>query len=214
MGTLTLATIRALIRSEINEATITSISDSELNYIINDGYKDTAIKSLCYESLITKTNIPKSVRFVPLAGCNIVNVNHVEYNLGTSSLGMISVTPHRLGHIPINGSSPQFWFRWGNYLVIEPLPDVATYDLDIYASCYPVSGMSFDTDLPSYLPTEFHECIYLYALSFACLKFRRWGDAAAIYNRYIESVQIKKVEYIMKSTERGQQDIPAKVVKQ
>jgi hypothetical protein len=90
---------------------------------------------------------------------------------------------------------------------------VATYDLNVYAACYPAAVLSADGDLPSSVPVEFHECISLYALSFACLKLRRWGEAAANYNRYITSVQSKRYEYIFKKPEEsGYHDLPASVV--
>jgi hypothetical protein len=210
MSTLTLSTIRSLIRSEINEATTTSLTDAELNSIINDAYKDTAVKGLCYESKIVKSNITS--KFISLASDNIVKINYVEYDLGTGCLGMIQANAPTIGHTPIDGSSPQYWFKWGDYLIVEPLPDVSTYDLNLYASCYPFAVLSGDNDLPSSLPVEFHECVFLYSVAFSCLKLKRWGDFGSFYNRYIESVQVKKAEYVSKFPEvRQQQDIPRRV---
>jgi hypothetical protein len=212
VGTLTLKTIRDLIRSDLDESGLTGITDAELNSIINDGYKDTAAKGLCYESKITKTNISASVRVLSLYGDSVVRVNYVEYDLGTAGCrGMMAIMPQNLGHIMIDTYASQFWFQWGDFLVLEPLPDVATYDLNVYASCYPTVVLSADGDLPL-IPAEFHECIYLYARSFACLKLRRWGDATIGYNRYIENIQRKKFEYIIKQPEaRAYQDLPANV---
>jgi hypothetical protein len=118
MGTLTLKIIRDLIRSNLNESGTTGITDTELNSIINDGYKDTAAKGLCYESKITMTNISASVRVLPLIGNNVIRVNYVEYNLASSGLGMMSIMPQNMGHMPIDGTTPQFWFQWGDFLII------------------------------------------------------------------------------------------------
>lgn len=213
MATLTLATIRNLIRSDLNEATTTAITDTELNSIINDGYKDVSVKGMCYENKITLTDIPISIRMIPLSSYNIVRLNYVEYNLGASGcLGLLSVMPQTIGHIPINGYSPQYYFKWGNYLVIEPLPDVGTYDLFLYASCYPAAVMTADGDTPASLPIEFHESVYQYALAFSCLKLKRWGDAANFYNKYIENVQSKKFEYVSKYPDsRMMHELPATV---
>ncbi|MFA5340234.1 MAG: hypothetical protein WC332_00510 [Clostridia bacterium] len=207
MSTLSLSGIRTLIRSEINEATTTSLTDAELNSIINDAYKDTSVKGLCYESKIAKTNITSKI--ISLASDNIVKINYVEYDLGTSCLGMIQSNVPTIGHTPVDGSTPQYWFKWGDYLIVEPVPDVSTYDLNLYASCYPAAVLSGDTDTLVSLPIEFHECVYLYSVAFSCLKLKRWGDFVSFYNRYIESVQSKKMEYISKFPEvRQQQDIP------
>jgi hypothetical protein len=213
VGTLNLGVIRNLVRQDLNETGTTMLSDAELNKIINDGYKDASAKGLCYESKITKDNIAIE-KIVSLKGSNVIRVNYVEYKTGTTEggKGMLAIMPQAVGYVPINTSSPQHWFQWGDYLIIEPIPDVATYDLAVYATCYPSTVLSADGDLPSALPTEFAECVYLFALSFACLKLRRWTDAALAYNKYIADVQRKRVEYISKHVDvRAFHELPESV---
>lgn len=202
MGTLSLATIRNLVRSGLNETTTTILSDTELNSIANDGYKDTAVKGLCYENKIAFNNIASGQKIVDLvfATNHIIRVNYVEYKTGTTEggLGMLCALPPSFGHSKVDASVPQYWFQWGQSLVIEPLPDVATYDLAVYASCLPAAVLSADADLPVGLPVEFHECVFFFTLAFAALKLRRWSDAANAYNQYIMELQQKRSEYIMK----------------
>jgi hypothetical protein len=202
MATLTLSTIRSLIRDELNEPATTTLTNTELNSIINDGYKDVCTKGVAYENKISFTNISVSQKIVPLvfATNRIIRVNYVEYKLGTTDggLGMLPVLPQTVGHSGINDNTPQYWFQWGDYLVVEPLPDVGTYDLAVYASCLPSAVISSDSGTPSNLPDEFHESVFLFALAFSCLKLKRWGDFANSYNRYIFDVQRKKNEYITK----------------
>jgi hypothetical protein len=199
MNTLTLATIRNLIRSDLNEATTTMLSDTELNSIINDGYKDTAVKGLCYENKIAKTNINVSEKVISLLDQNpkVIRVNYVEYKSGTTQggKGLMCIQPQAIGHIPISGNAPQYWFQWGDMLVIEPLPDVGTYDLAIYASCIPTPVLSADSDVCSDLPSEFHECVYYFALAIAAVKLKRWSMVATYYNKYIVDVQTKREQY-------------------
>lgn len=205
MSTLTLLGIRDLVKSDLNEGT-TMLSDAELNILANDGYKDTAVKGLCYENKIAKDNIAAE-KIVSLVGSNVIRVNYVEYKTGTTEggTGMMCVLPQTIGSVAgtlvntTNGTgAPQRWFQWGEYLVIDPVPDVATYDLAVYAACYPAAIMSSDSDTPSSLPVEFHECVYLFTLAYAALKLKRWADAANAYNRYIAEVQRKRGEYVMK----------------
>jgi len=132
MSTLTLSLMRTLIRGTLNESSTSILSDAELNSLVNDGYKDVAVKGLCYENKITKTDISISQPIISLRSDNVIKVNYVEYDLSSSGLGMASVYPQTMGHIGINGYTPQFWFQWGSYLVLEPLPDVGTYDLFVY----------------------------------------------------------------------------------
>jgi len=208
MGTLSLVTIRNLIRSDLNESSTSLLSDTELNSLVNDGYKDVAVKGLCYELEVTFSNI-LAEKIIPLVfGTNrIIRVNYVEYKSGTTDggWGMLAMLPQATGHTPaafVNATNqtgtPQYWFQWGDYLKIDPIPDVTTYDLKVFASSYPTPALSADADLCADLPVEFHECVYLFALAFAALKLKRWGDAANAYNRYIMEVQRKRNEYVMK----------------
>ena len=202
MGTLTLLTMRNLLRSDLNESSTTMLIDAELDKFINDGYKDVAIKGLCYENKIAFDNIPVTQKVVPLlpATNRIFRVNYVEYKTGATEggLGLLAVLPQTVGRVPINSSAPQYWYQWGDSLIIEPLPDAGTYDLAVYAACYPAAVMSADGDLATSLPAEFHECVYLFALAYASLKLGRWSDAANTYNRYLADIQRKRMEYIMK----------------
>ena len=216
MATLNLSTIRSLIRTKLNEASTVIFSNAELNSIINDGYKDVVSKALCYENKISFDNISASQKVVPLvfATNHIAHVNFAEYKSGTTQggWGMPVVMPQNVGHNPIDGSTPQSCFQWGDYLYIEPLPDVATYDLAVYASCFPSAAMTNDSDTPSDLPVEFHESVYLFAVAFAAIKLKRWGDAANFYNRYIVDIQRKKYEYIEKNPDgRFAHEVPATV---
>ncbi len=214
MSILNLGTIRTLVRSNLNETTTTPITDTELNSIANDGYINVAVKGLCYEQKIAVNNIPSNVDLIPLDGYNIVRVNYIEYSSPDLPLAMMSVNPQTIGHMVIDGSSPQFWFQWGNYVKIEPLPDTSTYDLNLFVSCYPAIPMIADTDVPSLIPAEFHECVFLYTLAFSCMKLRRWNDAINYYNRFTESIQKEKSEYYSKFAEvRANLDLSNKVNK-
>lgn len=202
MGTLTVSNIISNVRSDLNETTTTMLSDAELTIMINDAYKDTCVKGLCYENKITKDNIAVSEKIISLVSSNVIRVNYVEYKTGATEggKGMICTLPQVVGYVPINTNAPQYWFQWGPYLIVEPLPDAATYDLAVYAACYPSAVLvATSADLPaSNLPVEFHECVYLFTLAFAALKLKRWADAANAYNKYIADVQRKRMEYVMK----------------
>jgi len=205
MATVNLLIIRALVRDELNEPSQTAITDTEIDAIANDGYKDVAVKALCYENKIAFNNIATTQKIVPLvfATNRVLHVNYVEYKSGTTEggWGMLGVLPQTIGHMAIDGNTPQFWFQWGDYLFVEPITDAATYDLEVYAACYPAAAMALDGDTPANLPTEFHEDVYFFTLAFAALKLKRWNDAANAYNRYIISVQRKRDEYIAKYPE-------------
>lgn len=210
MATLTLATIRNLVRSNLNITATSTLSDTELNIIINDGYKDVACKSLAYEVKIAKSNIAVGERLVSLVGSNVIKVNYVEYLSGTTQggWGLVKALPQSFGHNdidPVNLTNyygpPRYWFQWGEYIAIDPIPDVSTYDLSVYASCYPAAVISGDTAVPTSLPTEFHDCIALFATAFSALKLRRWRDMSIFYNIYISTISQLTSEYIKRYPE-------------
>jgi hypothetical protein len=215
MATLTLLTIRSLVRSDLNESTTTMLSDAEITAIANDGYRDTAVKGLCIESKIAKDAIA-ALKIIDL-GATVIKVNYVEYldeaSVGTSGgVGILAISPQNVGYIPVTTGTPAGWFQWGRYLVVEPIPSGSTQSLAVYASIYPSAAMSADGDTPASLPVEFHECVYLYTLAFAALKLKRWADAANAYNRYIMDVQRKRQQYVMKYPDpRASHNIPDSV---
>ncbi len=189
-----LSTIRSLARSALKDETV--LTDAELTALANLGCLDAAVKGLCYETRISVPNIPAGVSLVPLT--NTIRVNYVAYVSGSTEKGMLPVMPEAFGGYHYNGAAPQIWFPWGDAIVIGPVPDAATYDLAVYAACYPSTAMSADADTPEDLPEEFHACVEMLVEAFGCLKLRRWGDFAARYNRYIAEVQARKFEYALK----------------
>jgi hypothetical protein len=190
--------MRQLIHDRFNNMSFEALSVPFLNMLINDGYKDVSIKGFSYESRLAFTDIPAGNNIINLAGLNVIRPAYVTYNMGSGEVGMVKILPHALGHIPTQGNFPQFWFPWGDRLVIDPAPDVGTYDLCAYSSCLPAAALALDTDVPSNLPVEFHECVFMYAAAMANLKYRAWGRFVEDYNDYIREVQRRRFEYIKK----------------
>jgi hypothetical protein len=213
MSLFTLLDIRTLVRTEINESS-NFISDIDLNSIINDGYRDVAVKGLCCENKIQISNIPAYTNIIDISGNNIIRVTKVEFDFGSGCLGMKEVAPQTIGHVTIDGYSPQFWFQWGTSLIIDPPPILGTYNINIYSACYPNTIMSLDGDMPVAIPLSFYECVYLYTISLVELKLKRWTMAAIKYNIYIDSIQKKKNEFILRrSDSRSKHDMPMSVEK-
>jgi hypothetical protein len=190
----TVGDIITLARDTLNEEGTVSLTATEFLALVNDGYFDVATKAQCYERRIQLANISASVPLINVLPYYVFKINYVEYY--TENKGIPCILPNAVGHTDIDGYDPQYWFQWGNVIVIEPLPDVSTYDLYLYASCYPPSALTLTTETLDYIPEEFHECVYDYIMAFACLKLKRWGDFVFLYNKYIETLQLKKMEYI------------------
>jgi hypothetical protein len=111
------------------------------------------------------------------------------------------ITPHNLGHIPLRGvTSPQYWFQWNNYIVIEPVPD-DVYNMNAYVSISPTNEMTSNTNEPQ-IPKEFQEAIVPYTIMMGALKAKRFNDAAIKYNEYISILQLLIDKYIRRKPSR------------
>ena len=117
--------------------------------------------------------------------------------LATPSTLFQHITPQHLGHIKLHEIiTPQYWFQWGNNIVIEPRPTVE-YDLNVYVSGYPSDQMSTDANEPQ-IPTEFQKAIPYYAAMMAEFQAKRYTEFAFHYNLYISTIQTLMDSYIIR----------------
>jgi len=171
-----------------NEVSTSSIfSSAVLGRFLNDAERDIAAKTGCLEhidSLTTKA----STRYVPFSGYKVKNVEYIP-DSGTR-VGLPKITLKHFGRLPLTGTTPQYWTQWGGLILIEPIP-TTTYTLYATISDYPLNEMSADADEPS-IPSVYHEDMVWYAVSRCYMRKGRREQGAFAYNRYIESIQLKK----------------------
>ncbi len=118
-----------------------------------------------------------------------------------SLLMLPQIQPTNCGFVTINGNTPQYWFPWGQYVVIEPVPD-AVYTLRLFVSDYPDSELTLTTQYPSSLPEEFQSCIIAFACYALSMKLKKWKQAAKFYNIYIRNLKKRKKDYIDRKAEK------------
>lgn len=183
-----LSDLRTRVLTITNESSTSSVLTSAvLNRFLNDAERDIAAKTGCFEhidSLTTKA----STRSVQFSGFKVKNLEYIP-TTGTR-VGLPKITPKHFGRIPLSGTAPQYWTQWGGLILIEPIPD-STYTLYATVSDYPLTEMSSDTDEPS-IPSAYHEDLVWYAVSRCYMRKGRRDQGAFAYNRYIESIQLKK----------------------
>jgi hypothetical protein len=202
-------TIEYQIMSALTEQSPAALSSAMLINAINDGHKDVAAKSLCLESESVVSTVPGS-RFVPFSGYKVKDIKDESTNLG-----VIETMPQSFGHNIIDGARPQYWFQWGGYVVLDPVPD-AVYSLRLYLAIPPdtqtyagafysqddgfidTDGV-FEWEVPPFitgLPAEFIPSITDFAIYALAIKLKRWGKAVESYNTYVSNLAKRKVEYI------------------
>ncbi len=175
------------IRSKINIPDIFFITDIEILAALNDGYKEVSVKALCIENTETITTVVGE-RYYQFTG---IKINEAVFEYDTAS-----------------GNYPKYWFQWGQYLVIEPIPD-DTFDIVVYSSTFPDTAMNADeiivgdlTDTPQYLPLEFQPCIKDFAYYVLYLKLKKWKQTARYYNIYIGNLKKRYKEYMERKAEK------------
>lgn len=179
--------IQTRVRDLLNESTAGMFTDAAIKRWINDGERDIAIKALCLESIYSKTTTA-STRTVATPYNKVM---HVEYVPGSGNpVGLVKITPLHVGNVPVDGSTPQYWFPWGKTIGIEPL-SASTYTLNVYASILPTIEMSDNTDEPQ-IPKAFHEDIVTYAVYRGLIRKWMFRASAGEYVKYISSIQAKR----------------------
>jgi hypothetical protein len=208
-----LDTIELEIRSLLGVSSISRITPEDITNTINDAYKDIASRSFCIEESVELSTIPDSRR-VRFSGINISNIV-----LSSSGNSLLKVDPRTFGYSTIQGLEPKYWFQWGEYIVLDPMPD-SIYSLMVYISKIPSLKISRDliifqnsSDMlfedsnipwqkatmntsPIDLPEEFKPCILDYCLYALSLKLARWKIASEYYNIYINNLVSRKQDYI------------------
>jgi len=196
------------VRDLLGESSAGFYTDAEIKRWLNDGETDVAIKSLCIESVESKT-ATINARTV---ATDYVKVHAVEYVPASGDpRGLIKITPLHVGHYFDSGTEPQAWFPWGQTVGIEPIP-IAEYPLNVYCSSIPSARMSNDTDEPK-VPLAFVPFIVQFAYIRGLYKDRLFGVAAAEYKSYIANLQVMRDSIIKKYAELYESALtPVKVV--
>ena len=120
---------------------------------------------------------------------------------GLYNKGLLKILPETIGHITIDGDIPQYFFQWGGYAVIEPVPG-GVFQLKLFVSDYPTGELTATTDYPTSLPDEFQPCVVDFACYVLSIRMKKWRQAARYYNLYINNLKKRKKDYMDRKAER------------
>jgi hypothetical protein len=188
----------------MNETTAVFLTDAQINGLINDAEWDIAVKSLCKESIQSKTTTA-STRTV-VVSC--LAIHYVEYipASGTAT-ALRRINPGQIGQTQLTDTTPQFYFKWGNKLGIEPSPDAA-YNLNVYTSIVPTIIMSSDTDEPQ-IPVELVPYIEDLAMVRVYWRDMQYGKSGVLYRQTMSNLQRIRDGILLKyATMRQDQKFP------
>jgi hypothetical protein len=208
---MNLGTIRSRVISILGPSCPVTLDSRVLNRFNNLGERDVAAKSLCIETIGTAITSENS-RIVAADYVKVLAVEYVPASGTGNPIGLGKIKPVQLGHNELKrGNVPQYWFPWGKYIIIEPLP-VGAYNLNIYAATLPTSAMSADGNTPQ-VPSKLVNQIVQHAVIRGLIKDGRFGSAAKVYSSYVHRLMTVRRAVLAKYTETVQDmAIPDKVV--
>jgi hypothetical protein len=207
-----LTDLRTMVQDSVLEYSSTLFSDDEIDRALNDGQLDIAAKALCIETSVGWLTDVANSRTLDITGLIYLTTDNgltfltagdgvtiltagagyiqpikvlgVEYipTTGTRT-GLLPITPNQLGHVSVKGLEPEFFFRWGKYVGIEPNPAAVTYHLVVHIAQAPSAFLTNATPLPT-VPDAYVLLLVDYAVFRCLLKLRKWGSAIGVYNEY------------------------------
>lgn len=143
------------VRTYLNEVSANFFTQADIWRWLSIGAKDIAQSSTCIRRILDAVTA-SSTRTITT---NCYKVMHVEY-IPTSgrAITLTKIDPLRLGHYPINGTEPQYWYEYGvgssQTIGIEPLPNAA-YKLRLYVVDNPkMNYLTFSSFAEGVGPTD------------------------------------------------------------
>lgn len=157
--------------------------DTVLTVYINDAIRVITERTGCNRTIETLSTAA-STRLVTFAGYKCIAV---EYN----KIALIKITPVEVGHIPIDGIYPQYWFEESSNIGIEPIP-AGIYTLTAY-TVSAVDALASASDVAD-LPYTVCGLIKFYAAARALMQDNKMEAAMSLY-----SIFIKDLEFMSKA---------------
>lgn len=191
----------------LNDYSVVLYPDAMIDRALNDAQLDIAAKALCLEDVLTfytaastRTVEVSDKAIVTDSGVSlitddgkvlvtdnsseVVKVLGVEYVSATGvRTGLLPITPMQIGHVPSRTGEPEFFFRWGRTIGIEPKPSTTTYHLEVYVAYSPKVLMDQPTSVPE-LPLTMVPYMLDYATVRCLIRTRKFATAIDIWNGY------------------------------
>ena len=191
----TFTNILAASRAILREATASFWTDAQLLVYANEGIKAIAWRVGGYRTFTT-VSTTASTRLVSFTGYKCLAV---EY----SNKALIKITPLQLGHVPLDGIYPQYWFEFGNYIGIEPIPP-EIYTLTVYLASIP-TNMTTGASVPS-VPYAFCGMLTYYIAARALEQDRQFEASAQLMDMYTNDLSFLSMA-LLPNIPNGQEDI-------
>ena len=185
---LTLAQLRTEVRAILNEATAAFYSDGQIDFWLQHGARDIALKTRCFESSATIAVLASTLSYAEPAGT--IAVLSV-FNAATG-IALTKISPNKMGHIVDTATAaiPLYFFHFNELIYLTPLASAGSTLTVLYAQT---------TEAVTDIPDQFRWMLIDYAVSRAMLRNQKTIESLALANIYNNNVQFVRRDV----TERG-----------
>jgi len=210
----TLAESRELTRDLLRDHAGLLADDNVLNAWLDQGQKDVASLTLCYQRLATFHNTDSPQAFVAgkrsygfaaaVGGGGLGITDHLRLvHVKINGLPLLLITPAMIGNSDTQtrgGGTPDYYYEFVDVFHLVPYPDAAflasTFVLEITYAARPADWASGE----SVLPEAFDDLLILFAATRVAMQRRHWPLAAQWHAQYMQGIQSARVTSLMQWT--------------
>lgn len=176
------------VQSLMNDHAGAIITDALVTVWLKQGVTDITTKSLCYESKENTTAlVDGQIEYDAPSGCIKIYNAYIHQGLDVSPKGLVKINPKAVFHLTrVESGEPEYWYEFAG--------EVGLYPIFATGGARNTLGLHYSkvTDDVTLIPDLYQPLAILYATHKAKLKDRKPGQAAQIYQQYLNSVMFHR----------------------
>lgn len=180
------------VRANVNEATAEFWSDTDMLQWVNDGIKDIAKKTSCYQTIESIDLVSGQVEY-PITTTNYIKVDAVHYVSPNKTSALQLSSPNLVGRVE-NVEEPEYYYDWAGKIGAFPvLPTRTTETLNLYIVPMPATIIS-SAAIPT--PEPYDLALVYYVTARAWWRDRqmaKWAQAMAAYDAELQRLKVSLV---------------------
>jgi hypothetical protein len=180
------------VRANINEATAEFWSDADLLQWVNDGIKDIAKKTSCYQTIESIDLVASQVEYT-ITTTNYIKVDAVHYVSPNKTSALQLSSPNLVGRVE-DVEEPEYYYDWAGKIGAFPvLPTRTTETLNLYIVPMPATIIS-SAAIPT--PEPYDLALVYYVTARAWWRDRqmaKWAQAMAAYDAELQRLKVSLV---------------------
>lgn len=185
---MTLAQCIDEVQTLMNDAAGAVFTDALVTTWLKEGSFDITTKSLCCESKSNTTAlVDGEIEYDTPSGCRKIYSAYIHQGSDAAPKGLVKINPAAAFRLTqVQSCEPEYWYEFANKICLVPIfaADGVRNTLGLYYSQV--------TDDVTLIPDIYQPLAILYAAHKAKLMHRKPGQAAQIYQQYMNSLMFHR----------------------